>query len=245
MDLIKADHHRTLRLAGVPDPVSRPVEIDPLQTGFASLRSLRIYRFSAGSIIDGHAESDEVCIVILAGSVALTLAANEVDEASPRSNVSAPTNQRGEPCAAYLPPGGAYRLVAQGDADVAYARASSSIGRAPMFFAAAGSGQNSSPEVLLFDASTYPVHLRLRVVEVSAAQGEYSMMPVASAEAGCEALVHVRTEPVQGALRLSLQGGEPMALHSWDTVSLLPGERPALHVAAAARAMLLIVLASA
>ena len=54
-------------------PVQRPVDIDRSQTGFANLRSLRIYRFDKDSVIDGHAEEDEVLIVMMAGSVELTM----------------------------------------------------------------------------------------------------------------------------------------------------------------------------
>ncbi len=57
----------------MPGLARRPVDIDQSQTGFANLRSLRIYRFDAGSVIDGHAEEDEVFVVVMAGSVELTM----------------------------------------------------------------------------------------------------------------------------------------------------------------------------
>ncbi len=244
MEVIKADHHRRLQLAGVPDPVPRPVDIDQAQTGFAVLRSLRIYRFNAGSVIDGHAEEDEVMIVILAGSVHLRMSERDLEQDSPEFVLSAVDDSSGDPCAAYLPPHGAYRLTTRSNAEVAYARATPSTGRAPTVFPARV--QSSGADALvLFEETTYPQRLRLRIVQVKSAHETLAVTPVKLSESGFEALVHVNTEPANGVMSLSADGTKPIALESWDTVSLLPGERSTLYVAGASKALLLIVLASA
>ena len=244
MELIKADHHRLLQLAGVPDPVHRPVDIDPLQTGFASLRSLRIYCFNAGSVIDGHAEDDEVLIVVLAGSVQLTMSERDLEESSPRFTLSAVGNSQGHPCAAYLPPNGAYRLIPQVNVEVAYARATPSSGRAPTIFSAEVRSEDAG-DFVLFEEANYPQRLRLRVVQLKAADDGLTVTPVMPSESSFEALVHVRTAPAHEAVTIKAAGIEPIALESWDTVCLMPGERPTLRVARASSALLLVVLASA
>ncbi len=244
MKIIKADHSRRLQLEGVRDPVARPVDIDRTQTGFDLLRSLRIYRFGAGSVIDGHAEADEVLIMVLAGSIELTLSERDMEEVSPQFHLSAVDNPDGGPCAAYLPPNGAYRLIARGEAEVAYARATPSHGRAPTVFSA-GPRSEKNGGVVLFEETTYAQHLRLRVVQVTGTPSEGLVSPVESTELDCETLVHVRTEPTAEAVKISTAGTDPIAVESWDTVALEPGERPTLRVAVAASALLLVVFASA
>ena len=165
MRIIKADHHRTLSLAGVPEPVYRPVDVDRTQTGFSVLRSLRIYRFDAGSVIDGHAEEDEVLMVILRGSVQLTMSEHDLGESSPRFSLSAAGSSDRDASAAYLPPNGAYRLVPLSDAEVAYARATTSRAGEPTVFSAKMPIEDAGERVLL-EETNCPVHLRLRIVEV-------------------------------------------------------------------------------
>ena len=244
MDVIKADQHRRLQLPGVPEPVARPVDIDQSRTGFVCLRSLRIYRFSAGSVIDGHAEDDEVLIVVLAGAVQLAMSQSDLEEGSAQFQLSAAGNLQGDPCTAYLPPQGTYRLIPQSDAEIAYARATTPTGRAPAVFFGKAQSKDAGDEVLL-EESTYARRLRLRVSYVNAAHDRFAVMPVEPSESGFEALVHVKTEPARGAATISLKGVEPMALQSWDTAAVLPGERPTLHIAEASSALVLIVLAGA
>ncbi len=237
MRIHKADNFRRLQLAGVPGPVSRPVDIDQQQTGFSVLRSLRIYRFDAESVIDGHAEDDEVLIIILAGSVRLTLSQHEVEEDSSQFRLSAVDDTDGHPCAAYLPPHGAYRLIPHGNAEVAYARATASTTRPPQVFSASARSEPAG-EHILFEEASYPVHLRIRIAEIRAGQG------VEQFEPSSEVLAHVRTRPEREAVTLSGEDLQPLALESWDTVSLLPGERAALVAAPASSARVLTVFAS-
>jgi 5-deoxy-D-glucuronate isomerase len=123
MILIKPDKNRRIEIPGVPAPVERPVDIDQALTGFTSLRTLRIYRFEAASVVEGHAEEDEVFIVLLSGSAELTMSDELASgSASPDPSypvtLSAPGIASGVACAAYLPPGGAYKLVAITNAEV-------------------------------------------------------------------------------------------------------------------------------
>jgi hypothetical protein len=233
MKLIPADHNRRIDLPGVPEPVLRPVDIDKAKTGFESLRSLRIYHFDAASAIDGHAEEDEVMIVLLAGSIEITLIDVHSTGSSQTHTLSAVTEQQGAPCAAYLPPHAAYRLLALTGADVAYARATPETGPLARAFYA---NPNGSVE-LLWEELTYPKRLRVRVLQV---RGEAVITPIAESESGLEALVHVRAE---GDVTVTEAGSSPNPVSSWATVAVYPGERPALQVAKGAFALVLVVLA--
>ena len=244
MHVIKADHQRRISLEGVSQPVPRPVDIDEAKTGFSVLRSLRIYRFEAASVIDGHAEDDELLMVVLTGSVRLTLSGREIEQDSPDFLLSAVDASPGLPSVAYLPPGGAYRLTPQTSADVAYARARSSVRREPAVFSA-GSPSGDIGSAVLFEERGYGQHLRLRVTRV---EGPHDVPAITSAEpseSACETLVYVRTQPAHGALTLLAERAEPLALESWDTVAVPPNETAKLHAADASSALLLIVQATA
>ncbi len=252
MKLIKADHDRRLEIPGVPNLVRRPVDIDQSQTGFANLRSLRIYRFDADSVIDGHAEEDEVLIVVMAGSIELTMSENNSPDSqqnSPRPfTLSAANDSHSNPCAAYLPPHAAYRLIPRGDAEVAYARATPAVGRPPNVF----NSQIRSDQVrldhagvaVLFEESTYPQRLRLRLVQIKATQHEIAVTPIAELEDMCEALVHLRTAPTERVATIMSTDARTTPLESWDTVSVTPGDHPTLRVAMGSSALVLVVLAT-
>ena len=243
MKPIKADHGRFLQLTGVPDPVSRPVDIDQLQTGFASLRSLRIYRFTAGSVIDGHAEDDEVLIVVLAGSVHLSMSEGDLTESSPEFELSAVGDSHEHPCAAYLPPGGAYRLTPRRDAEVAYARATPTTKREPTVFSTEAQPSGAGLATLC-KVTSYPQFLRLRVLQTEATHDDLAISLSQPSEIDSEALVHVRSEPSNEVMTVSAAGAQPISLESWDTIPVLPGQRLTLHVAQAASALLLVVFAT-
>ncbi len=119
MRVIPADPGRTVELPGV-GPCPRPVDIDAAATGFRRLATLRVYRFAAGVEVHGESEGDEVFVIALAGRVALA-----VEGAHPLDAMLGP----GRP-GLYMPPGHGYRLVPDGDAVVAYARAAAT-GRVP------------------------------------------------------------------------------------------------------------------
>ena len=56
MKLLKPDRETLHEVPGVPGLVRKPVNIDGAALGFTKLRSLRLYQFEAGSVIQGHAE---------------------------------------------------------------------------------------------------------------------------------------------------------------------------------------------
>jgi len=245
MKLIKADFDRRLSLAGVPEPVQRPVDIDRTQTGFANLRSLRIYRFLAQSVIDGHAEEDEVLIVVLHGTVDLTMSEGDSLHGKHPFTLSA-FGAESHPCAAYLPPNGAYKLIPRTDAEIAYARATpSGRGSLPRVFKSEFR-QNSG---LLLEGMNYAERLRIRVLQVTGATKNRTLSPRKDAEANSEALIHVRTTPAARAAMIrnasipppESSSPEPVALESWDTIAVAPGERPMLQFADGATAITLAV----
>jgi hypothetical protein len=243
MKLIKADHDRRLEIPGVPNLVRRPVDIDKSQTGFSSLRSLRIYRFEADSVINGHAEEDEVFIVVLAGSAELAMSMHNSQEIPHSFILSAANDLQRSSCAAYLPPHAAYRLTLKGDADVAYARATPAVGRPPTVFNTNVRSQAGGISVL-FEEATYAQRLRLGLVEINATRDEIAFPPIEKTEDKFEALVHIRTLSVECAATIA--GGEatPITLESWETVAVSPGECPTLKLAKGSSALVLVVLAA-
>jgi len=242
MKLIKADHDRRLEIPGVPGLARRPVDIDRSRTGFTNLRSLRIYRFDAQSVINGHAEEDEVFVVVMAGSVELNVSeANS--PGGPHSFLLSAAGASGNlPCVAYLPPDSAYQLIPQTDADVAYARATPVGCRASTVFAPRPRGGAVGVTALL-EETTYARRLRVRLVQIDASQDNVVFKPVQESESLCEALVHVRTAPAEGVATITTFGAGPTELNSWDTASVAPGDHPALCVASQSSALVLVVLA--
>ncbi|MCA9838659.1 MAG: 5-deoxy-glucuronate isomerase [Trueperaceae bacterium] len=115
---LSANDKNLISLQGVGD-VPRPVDINESVTGFEYLKSLRIYRFSAGQVIEGEAEGDEVCIVFLSGSVGMEVIGPE-NHTWTIIGRSDPFNRA--PYVVYLPPHYSYRLSPKEEAEVAYAR---------------------------------------------------------------------------------------------------------------------------
>jgi hypothetical protein len=242
MKVIKADHQRRIEIAGVREPVPRPVDIDRSQTGFANLRSLRIYRFDKDSVIAGHAEEDEVLIVMMAGSVELSMMDPNSGD-SPRALIlSAASDSQGDPCAAYLPPHAAYQLIPRSNAEVAYARATPADGPPPRVFRS-HSVPDDSGITLLLEENNYPRRLRLRLLQVTAGQKDISVLPIPRPEDRCEALVHVRTAPAEGVASITREDATLTPLASWDTVTVLPGDCPAVSFKAGSSALVLVVIA--
>lgn len=115
---IAANDRNLVHLHGVGDVV-RPVDIDQNVTGFRHLKSLRIYRFEAGQVIDGEAEEDEVCIVFMMGDVTIEV----MGEHDHKWDIAGRTNPfKAAPHVVYLPPHYSYRLTPKTTAEIAYAR---------------------------------------------------------------------------------------------------------------------------
>ncbi len=242
MKLIKADYNRRIAIPGVPELVQRPVDIDPTRTGFANLRSLRIYRFDAESTIEGHAEEDEVLVVVLAGSIEFTVSGDNSGEEPRPLTLSAASEAHSDPCVAYLPPGSAYRLLAKTDAQVAYARATPASGPPSKAFTPRGRTDAEGITVLL-EEKAYAQRLRLRLVQINASGDDVEFTPIEESEAMLEALVHVRTTPTEAAATISNAESGPILLQSWDTAAVAPGDLPTLHIAKRSSALILMVLA--
>ena len=242
MLLIKPDPDRRIQIPGVPAPVRRPVDIDRSMTGFTSLRTLRIYRFDQASVIEGHAEEDEVFIVVLAGSIELTLITDPSADPSPVV-MSAPASGADVACAAYLPPLAAYKLVSKTDAEVAYARATPVGSRPPKVFHSSRRTEVAGAGVLL-EETTYAERLRVRLFFFNPQAVDVNLSPIHEAEAACETLIHVRTPlPAARVASISKGPGVPIWLNSGDTVAVSPGERPTWNAAAGTAGLALIVMA--
>jgi len=190
MQTIAPDFDRMIDLPGV-GPCPRPVDIDQSVTGFADLVSLRIYSFAGQAPIEGEAEDDEVLIVLLDGAAAI--AVSGAQEARFELTV---TGTR----AIYLPPDHHYRLLPQGKADVAYARAKPRAVKAPQGFAAGRDG---------LVVEDYADRLQMRLVDGSGV--------AVQTRAGS------RTERLVHALGTNAAGG-PEELAPWHTLALSKGE---------------------
>jgi 5-deoxy-D-glucuronate isomerase len=170
MILLKPDHDRRIEIPGVARPVRRPVDIDRSLTNFSVLRTLRIYRFEKDSVIEGHAEEDEVFIVVLSGSIELTMSVDPLEKGSPVI-LAAPDGSGAVACAAYLPRHAAYTLIPQTDADIAYARASPASDRMPKVFSSKPRPDSSGVHLLL-DEKTHAERLLLRLLCISSEANE-------------------------------------------------------------------------
>jgi hypothetical protein len=242
MKLIKADHNRRLEIPGVPGLARRPVDIDRSRMGFANLRSFRIYQFDAQSVINGHAEEDEVFVVVLAGSVELSVTEGNSGGGSRSFALSAAGSSHNDASVAYLPPQSGYQLTPKTDADVAYARATPVGGRPSTAFTPSAWTSAAGITVLLEEA-TYAHRLRLRLIQVDASQGDVTFTPIQESESSCEALVHLRTVPAERVATIMTLGAGPTQLNSWDTAVLTPGDHPTLCIAMRSSALVLVVLA--
>jgi hypothetical protein len=90
---------------------------------------------------------------------------------------------------------------------------------------------------------SYPRQLRVRLMQIEAQEHDMVVRPLREEEAGSEALLHIRIEPAERVATLTTDGAAAMALTSWDSVAIAPGERPSLKVAIDSSALILGVLA--
>lgn len=236
MKLCEADHQRRIALHGVADPVPRPVDIDQSVTGFKDLRSLRIYRFEEGSVIDGDAEEDEVFVVVLAGSVQFTVSGAHPDH----FELSAAGAEPARACVAYLPPRHTYRLKSHTGSEVAYARATPDFPREPRAFAPAPTPASPGVTVVIQEHA-HAVRLRLRLLHVDTRAGQRDVALFDDWPTSDQLIVHVRTEPREGVATVYASDGGSAPLRSWDSCALTRGEHAHLHLAADATAVVLIV----
>ncbi len=177
MQRIAPDFNRRIDLPGV-GPCPRPVDIDQSVTGFGDLVSLRIYSFSAGSVIEGEAEGDEVFITVMKGRA-------EIAVIGPENGAFELSDSDGARVL-YLPPHYHYRLTPRTDADIAYARARGVGHFGPQLFSPSGD------EAVLVDDNGYGEVLELRLVALSA--DSPSELTTWEGESLPERLVHVRSD---------------------------------------------------
>lgn len=240
MMVLQANQDRGVKLAGVPGRVPRPVDIDQTHTGFETLRTLRIYRFQPPHVIDGHAEEDEVFIVLLAGSVELVIRSDLWAGNSTRFVLTAANHRTQTACAAYLPPHSEYALTPLIASDVAYARARPSTRRPPAVLTAAPRLDENGMWVVL-EGSEHAERLRIRLLHVGAGAKAAALTPIRECDQQREALVHVRTTPAQGAATVDTSGARISMLESWDTIAVALRENPVLRIAAGCSADCLVV----
>ena len=124
---VASDWEARIFIEGVGE-AERRLEITPAIAGWAYL-SFRTYTFRAGQVIDGESAADEMCMVLLSGSVAMEVAGEGFHEtwelARPGGVFEDP------PCAVYLPPDHTYTMRVHEDADCAYGRAPATGATAP------------------------------------------------------------------------------------------------------------------
>jgi hypothetical protein len=243
LTLLKANQARRVELAGVSGLVPRPVDIDQTLTGFETLQTLRIYRFEPPAVIDGHAEEDEVYLVVLAGSVELVVRSEHWADSATRFTLTAAGPQDRVACAAYLPPHAEYELTPLTAADVAYARARPLGSRPPFIFSSAPRLEADGVYELL-DVPHHAERLRLRLLHIDARRKAADLTPIRVSDETGEGLVHVTTAPAQHAARIETATGSITALDSWDTIAVSPREHPTLRIAAGSSALALVVAAS-
>lgn len=198
---ISSDWDARIWIDGVGD-AERRLEITPAIAGWASL-SFRTYTFRAGQVIDGESATDEMCMVVLSGSITME-AAGQAWVCDGRASVF-----DGRPHVIYLPPGNTYRMTVHRDADCAY-------GRAPA--KGARSARLITPDEIAIETVSQGnvagqiAHLltpgdaeQLRCVEVSTPAGHWSphpplggVLPEPSGDSTREEVVYVRFTPEDG-----------------------------------------------
>ena len=242
MKLFKADAETLYEVPGVPGLVRKPVNLDGAEIGFQSLRSLRQYRFDANTVVNGHAEQDEVFVVVTAGSVEMQIGfTEEVVDGFGTFTLMAPGSASGEEMfVAYLPPHSVYRMTPHTEADVFYARATPSEVRQPAVFPAAPTPLGESV-CTLFQNRTHAERLRLRVLCVLPHATSAILPLVEPEDAACEALIYVEGTPATGTVSRGIM--EPLALLGPGTIALGPGEAPLLQLQQGNTALVLAVLA--
>ncbi len=243
MLLIKADHGRGVELAGVRGLVPRPVDIDQTATSFKALRTLRIYRFAPPAVIDGHAEEDEVFIVVLTGSVDLVMRCENWPDSGASFRLAAANAREAVACAAYLPRNAEYRLTPVVSAEVAYARTKPTGNRAPHILTSAPRVEDAGAVVLL-EESTHAERLRCRLIQIDAGFQSVAVTPIRDFEEQSETLIHVRTRPARHSAMIETEGSPSTSLESWDTVALAPGSNPRLRISAGSSAVGFVVMAT-
>lgn len=112
---VASDYEARVWIEGV-GKTERRLEITPARAGW-DLLSFRTYTFRRGQVIEGESAGDEMCMVLLSGSITME-AAGQTWVCDGRASVFA-----GLPYAVYLPPGHTYRMTVHADADCAYGRA--------------------------------------------------------------------------------------------------------------------------
>ena len=241
--VIRADHQRSVDLPGAPAPVPRPVDIDQSATRFSALRTLRVYRFAPPSVIEGHAEEDEVFIVVLAGSIDLVMRSpGWLDNGTPFTLTAADAGGAVS-CAAYLPRFAEYQLTARGPSDVAYARATAEQVRSPRIFAAGAARQaGAGGACVLLDERAHAERLRLCVFHIDARHETSMPVSIRAGTDALETLLHLRTRPPHGTAQLEAEG-TTVSLESWDSAAIAPGTEARLWIAAGGAAHGLIVAA--
>lgn len=242
MKLLKPDHDTLHTVPGVTGTVRKPVNLGQSETGFSRLRSLRLYRFAAGSVIDGHAEEDEVFVIVSAGSVKMEIGFSDdaVNEFG-TFTLSAPYEQSSAPFVAYLPPHSVYRMTPHTDANVSYARATTAEVRQPAVLSAEPVRSGATISVLL-DERVHAQRLRLKVLHIDA-QSEAVLLPLGDENrTGEENLVHVQGQPADRVASIT-NGTESSILESWDTAALAADERATLDVPRGANIAVIVVSA--
>ncbi len=240
MKLIKADFERQIAIPGVARPVQRPVDIDKAKTGFVNLRSLRVYQFTAGTTVDGHAEEDEVFVVLMAGAADFTASDDELGHGSQTFELAGPTESETGQFVAYLPPHAAYRLIARADAVVAYARATPPDGNSVAVF---GRGRSRSSSAVLIEDKSYARCLRLRVLQIDGRHGTVEVAALEDGDAMGEMLVYVASDPARGGVTCAADGTAGLTLDPWDTVAFTADEKAKFQVGEGSSALLLVVWA--
>ena len=243
MILVQPDSERRVDIPGAPGPVRKPVDIDETITGFRTLRTLRVYRFDKDSVIEGHAEADEVYLVLLSGSVEVAIRVSEDADVFMSVELSAPSKFEGVEGAAYLPPGAFYRLFAKSEADVAYVRAAATSLRAPRTFASRPV-TGATDIVMILESGEYAESLRFRLASINVRDDRASFVPFGIAEIEKEKFLLVTGTSLTGrSLASVIIGTESIQLTSRNTVVSRPGEYPALELREGSDCLALMLMA--
>ena len=222
--------------------VERRLEVTPAIAGW-ELLSFRSYTFRAGLVMDGESADDEMCMVLLSGSLTMEVAGDGWSDAWVCEGRLNPFE--GFPHVVYLPPRHTYRMTVHTDADCCYGRAPATGAKPPRFVTPEQAAKRSGMWQEAHDRYQILQHIlepgdaeRLTCFETISPEGGFSRWPEErSSEAGSP-IVSARNEvnhyrfeePAGWGLQRLVTGDgaddEALVVRHGDTVIVRGGSYP-------------------
>lgn len=177
----------------------RRLEVTPAIAGW-DLLSFRTYTFRANQVIEGESATDEMAMVLLSGSLTLSVAGRGWQETWACAGRSSVFDGR-PPYAVYLPPGHTYSMTVHRDADCAYGRAPAAGARPPRLIRPEemeSAGERGGVRTLHVLTADMTEHLRCAETIIPAGTWAFVAAARPEREGAIEQVSYYRTRPDTG-----------------------------------------------